>query len=128
MPPQRPGPSPRGDAAAADGMRRIPDAEFLMGSDRRCPEECHCGSTISERPRQTRDMLRHVAAAEGFLRAHIDRPVYTEELCAALQVSTRTLHQSFVAVYGMSPHAFLKRRRRLVLVHRALRSVHGKPA
>jgi AraC family ethanolamine operon transcriptional activator len=72
-------------------------------------------------------MLRQVAAADGFLHAHIDRPVYTDELCAALHVSARTLHQSFAAVYGMSPHAFLKRRR-LVLVHRALRSAREDQA
>jgi AraC family ethanolamine operon transcriptional activator len=74
-----------------------------------------------ERPRRTRDMLRQVGAADEFLRANIDRPVYTDELCAALHVSARTLHQSFAAVYGMSPHAYLKRRR-LILVHRALRA------
>jgi AraC family transcriptional regulator, ethanolamine operon transcriptional activator len=56
-----------------------------------------------------------------FCHIDIDRPIYSDELCAALHVSARTLHQSFAAVYGMSPHAYLKRRR-LVLVHRALRS------
>ena len=65
--------------------------------------------------------LARVPEYNEFLRAHIDRPIYTDELCAALHVSARTLHQSFAAVYGMSPHAYLKRRR-LVLVHQALRS------
>ena len=80
-----------------------------------------------ERHRQTKDILRRVAAADEFLRAHIDRPVYTDELCAALHVSARALHHSFAAVYGMSPHGFL-RRRRLVLVRRALQSARGGPA
>ena len=40
MTPQRPSlPAPGGAAAAADGMRRIPGGEFLMGSDRHYPEE-----------------------------------------------------------------------------------------
>ena len=72
-------------------------------------------------------MLRRVAAADEFLRGHIDRPVYTDELCAALRVSPRALHQSFAAVYGLSPHGYL-RRRRLVLVRRALWSARDGPA
>ena len=71
--------------------------------------------------------MRRVAAADAFLRAHIDRPVYTDELCAALHVSARALHHSFAAVYGLSPHGYLKRRR-LVLVRRALQSARGGPA
>ena len=74
-----------------------------------------------------KDMLRQVAEADEFLREHIDRAVYTDELCAALHVSARALHQSFAAVYGLSPHGYLKRRR-LVLVRRALRSAPDGPA
>ena len=70
--------------------------------------------------------MRRVAAADAFLRGHIDRPVYTDELCAELHVSARALHHSFAAVYGMSPHGYL-RRRRLVLVRRALRSARDGP-
>lgn len=97
------------DAALAEECHRA-FADALLGS------ENHPG-----RLRKTVDMLRQVRAADDFLHTNIDRPIYTRELCAALQVSARTLHQSFAAVYGMSPQAYLKRRR-LVLVHRALRS------
>ncbi|WP_431268062.1 helix-turn-helix domain-containing protein [Dankookia sp. P2] len=71
--------------------------------------------------RAARDAIRILNRAEEFLRANIDRPIYTDELCAALAVSPRKLHQAFVATCGMSPHAYLKRRR-LTMVHRALKS------
>ena len=110
----------------ADNM---PNLFAVPGLGKAMTEECHRvlaavlfgGEDHLERPRQTKDMLRQVRAADEFLHTNIDHPVYTSELCAALQVSARTLHQSFAAVYGMSPQAYLKRRR-LVLVHRALRS------
>ena len=52
--------------------------------------------------------------------ADLTLPVYTEQLCAALGVSARHLHDAFRAVLGISPHAYLKRRR-LMLVHHALK-------
>ena len=103
------------DAALAEECHRV-FADALLGS------EYHSGCA-----RKTGDMLRQVRAADDFLHANIDRPIYTRELCAALQVSARTLHQSFSAVYGMSSQAYLKRRR-LVLVHRALRSARQSRA
>ncbi|WP_233256300.1 helix-turn-helix domain-containing protein [Falsiroseomonas bella] len=71
------------------------------------------------RPRAVGQALRIVAAAEALMEAQVERPVYTEELCAALDVSARGLHNAFRAVVGMSPHAYLKSRR-LMLAHRAL--------
>lgn len=119
----------RAFAAMADLADSLPNVFAVPGLDRALTEECHrlLAGALSDPedrpdlPRQTRDVLRQVAAADAFLRANIGRPVYTDELCAALGVSARTLHHSFAAVYGMSPHAFLQRRR-LVLVRRALRS------
>lgn len=116
-------------AAMTELADNLPNLFAVPGLDEALTEECHrllavVLSDPEDRPeglRQTREKLRQVGAADGFLRANIDRPVYTDELCAALHVSARTLHQSFAAVYGMSPHAYLKRRR-LVLVRRALRS------
>jgi AraC family ethanolamine operon transcriptional activator len=52
--------------------------------------------------------------------------VYTEDLCAALGVSARRLHDAFRAVLGMSPHAYLKSRR-LLLAHRALLGRMDRP-
>jgi AraC family ethanolamine operon transcriptional activator len=122
----------RASAAMTDFAESLPDLLAVPGLDRALADECRrllaialCGEDEHpERPRQTADTLRRVAAADGFLRAHINRPVYTDELCAALHVSARALHQSFAAVYGMSPHAYL-RRRRLLLVRRALQSARG---
>ena len=70
-------------------------------------------------PRATRVSLRILDAAEDYLRAHLARPVYTDELCGVLGVSPRTLHKAFVATCAMSPQAYLKRRR-LMQVHVAL--------
>lgn len=77
------------------------------------------GAYRGEPPRRTRGLLRLVDAADGYLRAHVARPIYTDELCAALAVSPRKLHDAFTATYGMSPHAYLKLRR-LSLVRCAL--------
>jgi len=71
------------------------------------------------RPRAVGQALRLVAAAEAFMEAEVCRPLYTEDLCAALGVSARRLHDAFRATVGMSPHTYLKSRR-LMLVHRAL--------
>ena len=72
-------------------------------------------------PRMTRDVLRVVGEADRFMRENVARPIYTDDLCAAIAVSPRRLHGAFASAYGMSPHAYLKRRR-LALVRRALRS------
>jgi AraC family transcriptional regulator, ethanolamine operon transcriptional activator len=74
----------------------------------------------------TIEMLRQVRTADEFLQSHINRPIYTEELCVALGVTARQLHQSFATIYSMSPHAYLKRRR-LILVHRALKADRDGP-
>jgi AraC family ethanolamine operon transcriptional activator len=116
--------------AAMTGLgERLPDLFAMPCLRNALTEEClrllagamSCEKNRAARPRQTRDMLRQVRAADEFLHVNITRPVYTEELCTTLQVSPRTLHQSFATVYGMSPCAYLKRRR-LALVHRALQS------
>lgn len=74
---------------------------------------------IRPRPRAVAEALRLVRAAEDFMQARLTRPIYTEELCAALGVSARRLHDAFRAALGMSPHAYLKSRR-LLLARRAL--------
>lgn len=75
-------------------------------------------------PRSAAARRRVVAAADAYLRAHIDRPIYTEELCDALAVSASSLAEAFRAVFAVSPHRFLKLRR-LGLVHAALRCREG---
>ena len=125
----------RAFAAMTDLAESLPDLLAVPGLDHAMADECRqlLAGVLSgdedhpECSRQTADMLRQVGAADAFLREHIDRPVYTDELCAALHVSARALHHSFAAVYGMSPHDYL-RRRRLVLVRRALWSARDGPA
>jgi AraC-like DNA-binding protein len=119
----------RAFGAMTDLAESLPNLLAVPGLGEALTEECQrlIAAVLTgtgnrpERPRRTKNMLRQVGAADEFLRANIRRPIYTDELCTALHVSARTLHQSFAAVYGMSPHAYLKRRR-LILVHRALRA------
>ena len=77
-------------------------------------------------PRATQARRRMVVKADEYLRAHLHRPIYTEELCEALAVSASGLAGAFRAVFGVSPHRFLKLRR-LSMVRAALRSREGPP-
>jgi AraC-like DNA-binding protein len=77
-------------------------------------------------PRSSKARRRIVVAADEYLRAHMDRPIYTEELCDALAVSASSLAEAFRAVFMVSPHRFLKLRR-LGMVRAALQS-RGGPA
>lgn len=70
--------------------------------------------------RATREAMRVLRGAEDYLHAHVHRPIYRDELCQALAVSRRKLHDAFLATVGLSPQAYLKVRR-LVLARRALR-------
>lgn len=104
-------------ALAAPGAARS-----LAASLREMAAEALTGGIAAEPPRRaTRDALRVFRQAEQVLHANIARPIYRDELCAALGVSRRKLHDAFIAVVGMTPPAYLKLRR-LVLVRRALRS------
>jgi AraC family ethanolamine operon transcriptional activator len=68
--------------------------------------------------------VRIVADAEDFLAAAMGRPIYTQEIAAALGVGQRLLTAAFSAVYGMSVHRYLLLRR-LHLVRRSLMSPAG---
>jgi AraC family ethanolamine operon transcriptional activator len=76
-------------------------------------------------PRATREAQRVVLRADAFLHSRMDRPIYSHELCAAVGVSQRKLHDAFVATVGVSPHSYLKARR-LAIVRRTLQ--HSRPA
>jgi AraC family ethanolamine operon transcriptional activator len=54
---------------------------------------------------------RVVLGAEEYLRTHLDRPIYTEELCKVLAVSPAALVEAFQRTLGTSPHRYLKLRR-----------------
>ena len=80
----------------------------------------------AEPPGRRRVVARHrvVREADAYLCANPMRPVYTEELCAALGVSASSLHEAFHATFGTSPHRYLKLRR-MSLVRAALLSLSG---
>jgi AraC family ethanolamine operon transcriptional activator len=54
---------------------------------------------------------RIVERAIECLCAHLDRPIYTEDLCALLGVSASALAEAFRIVMGTSPQRCLKQRR-----------------
>jgi AraC family ethanolamine operon transcriptional activator len=78
------------------------------------------------RPRGLRAAVRLVAEAEAFLDAHRGRPVFVAELCEALGASPRKLQNAFLATVGISPQAYLKRRR-LTQARAALRGLPDRP-
>jgi AraC family ethanolamine operon transcriptional activator len=72
------------------------------------------------RRRPTLDAWRQVImGVEAHLNAHLDRPIYTEELCRTLGVSPARLIEAFHGMLGTTPHRYLKLRR-LNLVRAAL--------
>ncbi|WP_198369912.1 helix-turn-helix domain-containing protein [Roseomonas rosulenta] len=79
------------------------------------------GLGTEPRGRAVREAMRVVRAADEYLRHNISHPIYRDDLCGAIGVSRRKLHDAFVSVVGMTPPAYLKLRR-LVLARRALRA------
>lgn len=106
---------------SATGAAILPVVVFSEGLMEACMEAFSRAEGRPSHARATRDAVRILGAAEDFLRVNVARPIYTEDLCKALAVSPRKLHQAFVVTCGMSPHAYLKRRR-LVMVHQVLKS------
>ena len=76
-------------------------------------------------PRSTQAWRRIVLRADDYVRTHIDRPIYSEELCDVLAVSASALSDAFQASFGVSPHRFLKLRR-LSMARAALRPYEGR--
>lgn len=60
---------------------------------------------------------RIVARAQAFAEAVLLRPVYNDELCQAVGVSSTRLSVAFHAVLGLSPQRYLKLRRLTLLRH-----------
>jgi AraC family ethanolamine operon transcriptional activator len=67
---------------------------------------------------------RIVRMADAYLRANPMRPIYTDDLCDALDTSASSLSQAFRATFGITPHRFLKLRR-LAMVRTALCAHEG---
>lgn len=79
------------------------------------------GIGVALQRRATREAMRVVSAAKDFLDANLARPLYRDDLCAALGVSRRKLHDAFIAAVGLTPPSYLKMRR-LTLGRRALKA------
>jgi AraC-like DNA-binding protein len=75
-------------------------------------------------PRGAQTRRRIVMRVDEYIRAHMDRPIYTEELCDALAMSTSSLADAFRSVFDITPHRFLKLRR-MSMVRAALQSREG---
>ncbi len=90
-------------------------------------ETLNAESRLLPMTRATREAYRVVRDAEAFLEAHLGQPIFRQQLCQALGVSLRKLHDGFMATTGMSPLAYLKTRR-LLLARRALRQSGGDAA
>lgn len=122
-------------AAASLMTRQQPEALFQPGraeglalSMQDLLAEALSGETrLMPRTRATREAYRVVRDAEAFLEAHLSTPIFRQQLCQALGVSLRKLHDAFLATTGMSPLAYLKMRR-LLLARRALRRGGGDAA
>ena len=67
---------------------------------------------------------RIVRLVDEHLCANPVRPIYTDDLCQALGVSASALREAFHAVFGISPHRYLKLRR-MSLARAALLSSSG---
>jgi AraC-like DNA-binding protein len=90
-------------------LRRYPTTDGLADEP---PERRHLGRAAAAR-------RRIVEGTIDYLHMHIDRPIYTEDLCSTLGVSVSALAEAFQEVVGTSPHRFLKLRR-LALVRAVL--------
>jgi AraC-like DNA-binding protein len=103
---------------------RLALREALLQASRDLINPDHASET--RMPRNCQALRRIVVAADEYLRLHMDRPIYTEELCDVLAVSASSLADAFRAAFMVSPHRFLKLRR-MSMVRAALQSRDGPP-
>ncbi|PZP58173.1 MAG: AraC family transcriptional regulator [Pseudoxanthomonas spadix] len=76
----------------------------------------------TDRPRCSRGRLMHyriLRRAEDFMRLHLHRNVYMQEICDAVGVSERTLRYTFDDLLGISPNRYLSMLR-LSIANRSL--------
>jgi AraC family ethanolamine operon transcriptional activator len=114
-------------ATAANGMDAAAGVAGQLGlALRELTEEALSPEPAQRTPgRAVREAVRVLRQSEEYLHANLARPIHRDELCVALGVSRRKLHDAFVATVGMSPPTYLKLRR-LVLARRALRAGRGR--
>lgn len=98
----------------------------LLGVAEALIEGAHADERSSRRAQTPQAWQRVVMGAEEYLTRHLDRPIYTEELCRELGVSPAALSDAFRGTLAMSPHRYLKLRR-LNMVRAALLQPDGGP-
>lgn len=109
-----------------EGGLAAPTADFW----KRSIAECMAANIMASLPPDDSGWLpsarRVVRKVEDYLAQAGERPVHISEICAALQVSRRTLYRAFHEVFGLGPVTFL-RQKRLCAIHSILRdSVAGE--
>jgi AraC family ethanolamine operon transcriptional activator len=104
-----------------DARRGFRAAVFEVFRELVTPED-RGGGVAPRRDAPSRHSI--VRRADAYLRENVGRPIYTEDLCAALDVAPATLSAAFRATFGISPHRFLKLRR-LAMVRASLRAHQG---
>ncbi len=98
-------------AAADPGRLELPQVQ------RHIADTCLSLATLPSRSgngrwlRMLHRRVRIVSNAEDFITAQLSVALYSADVCAALGVAERTLHEAFVAVRGMSLHRYLHLRR-----------------
>lgn len=61
-----------------------------------------------ERADRRANHLANVQVARRFVLDHLDEPLRVADLCQALQISGRSLQDSFQAMLGITPHTYLR--------------------
>ncbi|WP_158287854.1 helix-turn-helix transcriptional regulator [Falsiroseomonas bella] len=82
------------------------------------------GAPAADDVRAGRRQLRLVGSAVEYLEAALEGPVYTQSVCAALDVGPRALNAAFRSVYGVTLQQYLLTRR-LNLARSRLREPEG---
>lgn len=99
-------------------------SDAAAGFWRRSIIEAMTATVVDSLPADTRgplpSALRLVREVENYLATAGPRPVHISEICAAFNVSRRTLHRAFYDVVGFGPVTFL-RYKRLGTIHSILR-------
>lgn len=110
------GEADQGQSPIGDGlMARQAESTVLSGLLEAAPHDHSC--LLLRRKDAPRP--RHLRLAEGFIEAHLDRPITLEDVAAAAGVSPRALQLVFRAHRSTTPLAFW-RQKRLERAHRDL--------
>jgi AraC family ethanolamine operon transcriptional activator len=93
---------PAGFADHALQRAVIEDVRAALGAPLRTPEASSRQAGTNAR------RMSLVSKAAAFMRETPDVPIYTDVLTKTLGVSSRSLHESFTSVLGISPHSYLR--------------------